>query len=184
MTPSVQCHAPWSTFQQEQRNVRMGIATAAVVSVFVLSIAYIADQSATELSFAARLEHAVRLDLFVVIWLVAAIANVARLRFFSEQDIGGASSEHESAECREARAILQNTLEQVVLAVITYAIVAASFPRSTWLLGALVGLFAIGRLLFWIGYRRGAKGRALGFGLTFYPNIIALLASAAAIITN
>ena len=29
-------------------------------------------------------------------------------------------------------------------------------------------LFALGRILFAAGYRRGAPGRALGFALTFY----------------
>ncbi len=36
-------------------------------------------------------------------------------------------------------------------------------------------LFAVGRVLFWRGYARGAPGRAMGFGLTFYPSV-ALLA--------
>jgi hypothetical protein len=35
----------------------------------------------------------------------------------------------------------------------------------------LVGLFLLGRVLFIGGYRKGAGGRALGFGLTFYPTL-------------
>jgi hypothetical protein len=56
-------------------------------------------------------------------------------------------------------------------------IVVAAFVRSNAVIAALVCLFAAGRLLFWAGYRRGAKGRAFGFALTFYPSALALLAS-------
>lgn len=36
-------------------------------------------------------------------------------------------------------------------------------------------LFSIGRWLFAAGYARGAGARALGFALTFYPTVAALL---------
>src|ERR1035441_6700399 len=39
------------------------------------------------------------------------------------------------------------------------------------------GLFCFGRLIFWIGFRRGPVGRAFGFALTFYPSVGALLLS-------
>jgi uncharacterized membrane protein YecN with MAPEG domain len=56
--------------------------------------------------------------------------------------------------------------------------VTATFVRAVAVIDALVILFAVGRLLFWIGYRRGAAGRAFGFALTFYPSVLALLAAA------
>ncbi len=36
----------------------------------------------------------------------------------------------------------------------------------------------LGRALFWRGYEGGAPGGALGFGLTFYPTMLLLLACA------
>jgi uncharacterized membrane protein YecN with MAPEG domain len=39
-------------------------------------------------------------------------------------------------------------------------------------------LFVIGRVLFWRGYAAGAPHRALGFALTFYPQLVMLLAIA------
>ena len=39
-------------------------------------------------------------------------------------------------------------------------------------LPAAAFLFAIGRMLFIVGYRRGATGRSLGFALTFYPTVL------------
>ena len=134
--------------------------------------------------FASRLQHALRLDLFVIIWLLATIGNVARLRFFSKNDIDGSSSEKESADVRDARAILQNTLEQVVFAIVTHVIVAAVFDRPTALITALVFLFFVGRLMFWVGFKHGAKRRAFGFGLTFYPSASALIASAVAAVVG
>jgi hypothetical protein len=48
---------------------------------------------------------------------------------------------------------------------------------------AFTGLFSAGRLLFWMGYQHGAPRRALGFGLTFYPTIAALLITSASMTT-
>ena len=127
-----------------------------------------------------RLRFALRLDLLVVVWLAVAIANVARLRFFSPHDIAGSSVGTASEPVRAAGAILQNTFEQVVLAVVTHLIVAASFARSDAIVVPLACLFAIGRLLFWAGYGRDAPDRAFGFALTFYPTALALLVSAGA----
>ena len=173
-----------TVFRRKQRAVGFMMALAAAITVLVLGIAFSTLRSETPAPFDARLEYTLRLDLFIVAWLLATIANVARLRFFSERDFGADVSEGESRKVVEARAILQNTLEQVVLAVLTSLAVTASFNPSAALVESLVGLFAAGRLLFWLGYRYGAKGRALGFGLTFYPSAIALFASATVIASH
>lgn len=167
-------------FKQEQRGVALAMASALAIAILVLGI--VATTNAAAQTFVARLRFAIRADLFVIVWLAAAIANVARLRFFSERDIAGSSAEAGSAKVRIAGSILQNTFEQVGLAIVAHLIVAATFQRSNALIVALVCLFAIGRLLFWAGYKRGAKGRAFGFALTFYPTALALLASATVIL--
>ena len=115
----------------------------------------------------------------MAIWFAAAIANVARLRFFSERDIAGSSAGPGSDEIRSAGAILQNTFEQAALAVAAHLVIAATFARSVALIDVMVVLFAAGRLLFWIGYEHGAEGRAFGFALTFYPSLVGLIAAAA-----
>ena len=74
---------------------------------------------------------------------------------------------------------MQNTFERAVLAIITHLIVAATFNRSIVMVKVLASMFGIGRLLFWVGYKHGARGRAFGFALTFYPSVLALVASAA-----
>ncbi len=158
------------------------MVSALVVTVLVLSIVVVVDRAATPAAFAIRLQSALRADLFVIVWLAAAIANVARMRFFSGSDIAGSASEMGSEKVRQANAILQNTFEQVGLAIVTHLVVAATFDRSIAPIQTLVCLFAVGRLLFWIGYRHGARGRAFGFALTFYPSVLALAASATAIV--
>jgi uncharacterized membrane protein YecN with MAPEG domain len=164
-------------FKQEQRGVALAMASALVAAIVALSSAALVDRAAVAAPFAARLQFALRADLFVIVWFAATIANLARLRFFSEHDIAGSSAEAGSTEVRQAGAILQNTFEQAGLAIVTHLIVAATFTRSAAVIKVLVCMFAMGRLLFWAGYRYGAKGRAFGFALTFYPSVLALVAS-------
>lgn len=169
-------------FKQEQRGVALAMVGALVMAIVVLGIAVVQDRAGAPPPFIDRVQFAIRTDAFVIVWLAAAIANVARLRFSSVHDIAGSGDEGGSAKVRMAGAILQNTVEQAGLAVATHLIVAASFDRTNTLIAALVCLFAIGRLLFWIGYRHGAKARAFGFALTFYPSVMALVAAATEIL--
>ena len=168
-------------FRQEQRGVAAGMAAALATTVIVLGATALAWPGEA-LPFPDRLQLTLRADLIVIVWLAAAIGNVARLRFFSEQDIGGSSAQDASAKIRVAGAILQNTFEQAVLAIVTHLIVAATFARAGTAIIMLACLFAAGRLLFWIGYRKGARARAFGFALTFYPSVLALLAAAVAMV--
>lgn len=169
-------------FRREQHGVMLGMAAAAVVTVAGLGWAVTAPLPATGDPLAERIAATSRADVLVVVWLAAGIANVARLRFFSASDIAGSSHGAASDQVRRAGAILLNTLEQVVLAVLAHLIVAVSFEHPGRAVTVLVTLFCAGRLLFWIGYRHGARARALGFGLSFYPSIAALIASAGTLI--
>ncbi len=164
-------------FHREQRAVGFAMVLAGVISAIALGMAALTAYSEASAPFDERIEHVLRLEFIVVAWLAATIANVARLRLFSTRDIGG-GRDGETRKVREARAVLQNTLEQVVLAVLAHLGVAASFNPSAPFIVALVALFFVGCLLFWVGYSRGAKGRAFGFALTFYPSVIALFGSA------
>ena len=73
------------------------------------------------------------------------------------------------------QAMLQNTLEQSVLAIGAYLVWATLLPSH--LLSAVPccsTLFALGRALFFKGYESGAGSRAVGFVLTFYPSVLML----------
>ncbi len=157
------------------------MAGALATTIVVLGAAAILSRAATPPPFPDRLQSALRVDVFVAACLAAAIANVARLRFFSAQDISGSGVGEGSPRVRQANAILQNTLEQASLAGGAHMAVAATFSHPDTLLKALACLFVTGRVLFWVGYGHGPRGRAFGFALTFYPSALALAASASAV---
>jgi hypothetical protein len=148
-----------------------------LVTIIALGFAAMVDRGTAPIPFSQRLQFAIQIDLFIVVWLALAIGNVARLRHSSEADINASLVEGGSAKVRVASAILQNTFEQVGLAVATHLILIATFDQARTVLVALVGLFTVGRALFWAGYNKGAAARALGFGLTFYPSVLVLAVS-------
>jgi uncharacterized membrane protein YecN with MAPEG domain len=78
-----------------------------------------------------------------------------------------------SEQLRISVAIVQNTLEQAVLAAVLYlALARLGQPDEAALVPQLAALFCLGRLAFWIGYRHGAPWRAFGFAVTFYPTVV------------
>ena len=167
-------------FRHEQRLVAQSMAAAALVSAAVLVTLFVLRPLAMPdlTASSARLLYTVKIDALLVAWLGAAVANVARLRFFSVEDIGGSASSDASPPVRRARAVLQNTLEQVLLAFGSQLALAAQLSgRWMILFPGLAGLFCLGRLLFWLGYEGGAATRAFGFALTFYPSVTACAAA-------
>ena len=163
-----------NNFRQEQRGVALRMVAALCVTILVSATCLYRD-AAVPTTLSDRLIVTAKADVFTLCWLVAAIGNVARLRFFSADDIAGSGSGAASAEVNRAKAVLQNTLEQVVLAVPIHVALAVLVASSVPLIVALAALFAIGRLFFWIGYARGAQARAFGFALTFYSNSAGLV---------
>lgn len=112
--------------------------------------------------------------------LMIAIARLAKHRFFTPQDIEGSALTAGTERARLLQSLLQNTLEQLALAVPVYVAWAALAPLG-WLptLPASACLFLLGRLLFFRGYAHGAAARSFGFALTFYPTIMLLLGALA-----
>lgn len=105
--------------------------------------------------------------------LIAMIGRQAQRRFFDDTIIDGGPLAG-SAEI-DGR-VLQNTLEQLVLAM-------AVWPAAAVLLGEdgpgvilTLGIwFAVARLLFWAGYHVAPPLRAIGFATTFYPTVLVAL---------
>jgi len=130
----------------------------------------------------ARIAWALKWALLPVLTLMVSIMRVANHRFSSPEDIDGSGLTDGTPEVRVLRAVLQNTLEQSVLAVAAYVIWSVVMPYN-WLRSIPIGaaLFVSGRLLFVRGYAQGAPGRATGFGLTAYPTF-GMLATVAAVL--
>ena len=100
------------------------------------------------------------------------ILRVALFRTTSEQDIDGSGLTQPSAEMRILSALLQNTFEQTFIAISTYGCWAILMPAD-WQ-GAIplsTCFFLLGRILFYVGYKNGSRGRAIGFALTMIPTL-------------
>jgi len=67
-----------------------------------------------------------------------------------------------------------NTFEQFTAYFVANAGLAMYCPpEEARSLPLLTMLFVMGRILFWIGYHRNPYLRAFGFGITFYPTVVA-----------
>ena len=101
----------------------------------------------------------------VATWLLIGIALLARYRFFNSADINGGAFGDGTGGARLLQALIQNSLEQVVLAIPAYGAWVWLAPEGRR------GLVVICAALFILGYRFGAAARAPGFTLTFYPTV-------------
>lgn len=159
---------------EKQKGVLRAMAIGGITSVFVLTAAVVMYPSAfiANSGQAGALVHTLSWDLLVVSCLMVSIGLLARHRFFSPDDIDGGGISKGTQQAHILQAVLQNTLEQTVLAVSVHMIWAVVMPdRWQAAVPAAAILFLIGRVLFARGYSGGAPARALGFALTFYPSV-------------
>jgi uncharacterized MAPEG superfamily protein len=69
-----------------------------------------------------------------------------------------------------------NTFEQFTAYFVANAGLAMYCPpEEARSLPLLTALFVMGRILFWIGYHKNPYLRAFGFGITFYPTVLAFV---------
>jgi MAPEG family len=156
----------------EQSKVLAGMAAAVVFSIAFFEMVF--SRTAIDLTppggidTAWRLEYALKCDFFAALCLLAGVGLIANRRFFIADAIGGG----ESPSIEIDRRYVQNTLEQLVLAIVAHlALVTIVAPESVRAVAVLVMLFVIGRVTFWIGYHYSGPARAFGFGTTFYPTV-------------
>ncbi|MGY4514626.1 MAPEG family protein [Lysobacter sp. HA18] len=162
------------SLSKPQRGVALGAGSALAVTAVTLLVAAMRHTEALGLD--ARLHLLALSVLAPALTLLVCIGRLANHRFDSPEDLDGSGLTIGSARAKLLQALLQNTLEQLALVLPVYA--ACTLLGSPWLV-ALVPvasvLFLLGRGLFFWGYGRGAPGRAMGFGLTFYPTAILLV---------
>lgn len=164
----------------KQKGVLMGMAGGVILVVAVLALAILLRPVALlplGSGLDGRLGWAAMWLILPAFCLLLAIGRLAGHRFRTPQDIDGSGLTSGSETAHLAQAVIQNTLEQAVLAALVYTAYCATMSRG-WLaaIPAAAVLFTLGRILFAAGYRRGAPGRALGFALTFYSTLaLALL---------
>jgi len=164
------------SLSKQQRGVVLGMAAALALSVAGLGAAVlVVPAGMLPDTLHGRLQLAACSAVVPALALAVCIARLAAHRFVTPSDLDGSGMTEGTQQASLLQALLQNTLEQVALALPVYAAWAALAPPR-WLGGLPVaaGMFALGRLLFFIGYARGAPGRAFGFALTFYPSVLLL----------
>ena len=156
-------------FTRTQAGVAAGMATgfAATVTAFAWP-SLPAVPGGTDQRIALWLAASVSASL----WLLIGVALLARHRFFTPADIDGGGLTEGTSGAKLLQTLIQNTLEQIALAVPAYGAWLWLAPEGRrGLVIVCAGLFGVGRLLFFLGYRHGAPARALGFTLTFYPTV-------------
>jgi hypothetical protein len=159
-------------FTEKQKGVVCGVVPAALITIAGMGgVSLLIPLSALPVNEpGARLAWALPWVLLPALTLMISIMRVANHRFATPEDIDGSGLTSGTARVLVLRAVLQNTLEQAVLACAAYLIWAATMPhRGIGVIPAAALLFVAGRILFARGYERGAPGRAMGFGLTAYP---------------
>jgi len=172
------------SLSNKQRGVLKGVLIGIVSSlaVVLLSASMNPFNYGETLGTSDRLSVAVASSILPAIFLAFSIGRIAKYRFFSPKDIDGGGLSDGTPQIKVLQALLQNTLEQVLLAVLVYCSWAVIMP-SAWLSAVPVAAiaFALGRILFFTGYSNGASSRAIGFTLSFYPSIVMLIGMLVAI---
>jgi hypothetical protein len=154
----------------DQRKVIVGAVAATAFSAaffivfFRLTAIGLTPPGGIETSL--RLAYALKCEVFAALCLLAGVGRIANRRFFIAEAIGGGVEPSLEIDHR----YLQNTLEQLVLAIVAHLALVLVVPEdSIRAVAILVMLFVIGRATFWIGYHVSGPARAFGFATTFYP---------------
>lgn len=162
----------------DQRGILLAALLALIVVAGGLAAGYYLLPSellspGEELTTADRLAFALRWDLPLFLWLMGCVQAVSTGRYHSPDDIRGSAFGRPSKSIAVKRAVLQNSLEQVVIAVGAHLILATMLhPDELRLIPLLVILFLLGRIAFAFGYRHGPGARGIGMAITGLTNIV------------
>jgi hypothetical protein len=123
---------------------------------------------------ASRIAYALRWLIAPGLTLLAGVWIAARRGFLPDAIDGTRSPASRSLEINLR--YNQNTVEQVLLAVIAWPALSFELPVDRlYLIPALATSFLIGRATFWIGYLIHPMGRAFGMVVTILPTICAYI---------
>lgn len=163
----------------KQRGVLFGMAGGLAISLGILVFGSSLNPFGYDaiLTRLRAVEISIQWLLLPTATLVFAVGRLAKHRFFNQEDIdGGGGLSRDSNRAQYLQTLLQNTLEQLLIAALVYIGWAVSMPINWLSVVAMAAIsFTAGRILFFIGYQGGAPARALGFAMTFYPSALMML---------
>ena len=181
-----QKHAP-SRGQRKRRDPRVryfGFTTLQLPFLYVLvgnwlfAIAFffiakqLFDWQPMDWSVGQRIALIIKNAVFATLPAVIAICVVAAQRLDPHMWVGRMAKPNSALDIN-TRFIL-NTFEQFILFFIANAGLAVYCPlEEARTLPILTAIFLLGRMLFWVGYHYNPYMRAFGFGLTFWPTVVA-----------
>ncbi|XP_052819212.1 transmembrane protein 79-like [Mya arenaria] len=153
--------------------VRRGIIRAIVVIIVVFPLGYMFTPTrGIQLnSVVERLVFTLQWQALSMLTLVYGIHGVGSRRAGTAamDPITGNSEDVVKFEAK----FLQNTIEQLILSIFGQLVLCTHLTDSTpRVIPVLVCLFVVGRVLFWIGYKKAPLERATGFAMTFFPSLI------------
>lgn len=159
-------------FDKEQRMIVFWSAVAVLLTAAVLGAGHIWIPPALfglpeTLAVADRIAFTLKWDLPIFLWLAGCVRAVASQRFRDPADRPGAAYGPPTQALAIRAAILQNSLEQTVIALGAHLILATVLrgPELV-LIPLLVLLYLLGRLAFAFRYAKGAGARSFGMSLT------------------
>ena len=164
----------------KQKGVRNGMLLGGSISfvLFIGSALMNPFGYAQNLLFVDRLVVVMRSAELLALCLGFSIGLLAKHRFFSPADIDGRGLTAATVKAKELQSVLQNTLEQSLLALLVYLIWATVMPSACLSVVPVAAIaFLAGRILFYLGYANGGPSRAISFTLTFYPSMLMLFTS-------
>lgn len=163
--------------------VKSGIILGFLITTFYgVALFYVIGPFEAAAPFQDRITLAVQCALLPGLMLLIGIGVLGSGRFGNEAE-DPTTCEASSQVMKVNVRYLSNTHEQFTLFLVALLGLALALPApALTLLPIYASLFVIGRIAFWIGYHINPLYRALGFGMTFYPTVAALLYSISTVV--
>ena len=177
-------------FDREQGSIVWQSALAVLVAAAVLVAGYLwlppeLVGVTGSMTVADRVAFTLKWDLPIFLWLAGCVGGVSQGRFWTAADCKGSAFGPPGPKIAVRAAVLQNSLEQTVLAVGAHLLLATVLSAEELvLIPLLVLLYLVGRATFAIGYARSPIARAFGMALTGAPLAFAYVLAAALILTG